>query len=590
MESRTLLSAGFPNVNISRMTGNQAEGAIIVDKADSSQVFAVSNIDTGDGLLAATSSDGGVTWTRHTIANDTDNLPPACCDPSASFDSFGNLFLAYLGAQGGEAVVAMSTNAGRTFSLLGEWHGNVDQPTITSGPGGAWVTFARNGQIVVSGAADNGPGSVGTFQTPQVVRGSGGGNFGDIAVGPSGQVMVTYQKDGGRRSRVFVNVDPDGLGPARFGPPVLVTTSGVGDFDFIPAQPTRGIDAEAGLAFDRSGGPFTGRVYLVYTDEIPVGSANTDVFLRYSDNQGATWSDPVRVNDDTGLNSQLLPRVALDNTSGKVAVSWYDSRNDLGTGGAGDLDQRANDDAQYFGAIVTPTAAGLEVSPNQQISAGTSSASDANNNTDLGDYTGLDFFNGTLHPLWFDNSNSTGDNPNGKNKGVNAYTANIAASALPASTVLSLGGLADPGGAVATLEFPAGAASQFVNQGSSYKITVLYSDGSGVSLSSIGPSNLLVTGPGGFAAPAQLLRAHERRGGSVLAIYKVLNPAGNWTAANAGVYRINMQPSQVLDGRGLPAMPGVLGTFVVSAGHGAGSHGGGTGPRSAGHNCDCHPD
>ena len=43
---------------------------------------------------------------------------------------------------------------------------------------------------------------------------------------------------------------------------------------------------------------------------------------------GATWSNPVRVNDDAGTNSQFLPFIALDQTTGYIAVSWYDCRND----------------------------------------------------------------------------------------------------------------------------------------------------------------------------------------------------------------------------------------------------------------------
>ena len=38
--------------------------------------------------------------------------------------------------------------------------------------------------------------------------------------------------------------------------------------DFLPAQPSRAIDAEANLAFDLSTGPRRGRLYLVYTDEL----------------------------------------------------------------------------------------------------------------------------------------------------------------------------------------------------------------------------------------------------------------------------------------------------------------------------------
>src|SRR5579859_4849539 len=84
LESRTLLSSGFPNIDISKLPGNQAEGAISIDRANPNNEFALSNIDSGDGLMAATSSDGGHSWAQRLIGDDSDGLPPACCDPSVS--------------------------------------------------------------------------------------------------------------------------------------------------------------------------------------------------------------------------------------------------------------------------------------------------------------------------------------------------------------------------------------------------------------------------------------------------------------------------------------------------------------------------
>src|SRR5690348_5622056 len=169
--------------------------------------------------------------------------------------------------------------------------------------------------------------------------------------------------------------------------------------------------------------------YTTLFRSFPNGSNNTDIFLRYSDNGGSVWSNPIRVNDDTGVRSQFLPRISLDQTTGEVAVSWYDSRNDNGVGGPGDTDNRANDDAELFATVVTPQSNGLVVAPNQQVSDGASNADDANNSIDLGDYTGLDFYQGTLHPLWFDNSDSTGDNPDSAHRTLDVYTAAVSASA-----------------------------------------------------------------------------------------------------------------------------------------------------------------
>src|SRR5947208_10916218 len=162
---------------------------------------------------------------------------------------------------------------------------------------------------------------------------------------------LTERGQGG--GKLFVNVDPDGLGPAGFGDRVFVTATHVGGLDFIPPQPDRSVDAEPGLAWDRTGGAHSGRVYLVYTKEVKNESGDTDIFVRHSDDGGATWSSAVRVNDDHTKNSQFLPKISLDPTTGDLAVAWYDARNDLGQGGSGDTDGVPNTDAQFWGAFST---------------------------------------------------------------------------------------------------------------------------------------------------------------------------------------------------------------------------------------------
>jgi hypothetical protein len=278
---------------------------------------------------------------------------------------------------------------------------------------------------VATGAKVSGFGKVGAFITPEVVPGTNNCTYGDVAIGPSGQVMqvcsLTESGQGG--GKLFVNVDPDGLGPAGFGSAVFVTDTHVGGFDFIPAQPDRSVDAEPGLAWDRTGGPHNGRVYLVYTLEQPNESNNMDIYVRFSDDEGATWSGPVRVNDDKTKNSQFLPKISLDPTTGNLAVVWYDSRKDLGTGGPGDTDGVPNDDAQFWGAFSTD--GGQTFTTNIQISAGTSNSHDSGNAIDYGDYTGLSFYKGIAHPAWADNSNSTLNNPDGTLHGLDIYTAAV---------------------------------------------------------------------------------------------------------------------------------------------------------------------
>src|SRR5437588_12087954 len=352
------------NVDVSQRHTNESEEAIAVNPTNPNNVVMVTNVDVpAAGMFEGVSFDGGKTWARSLIG-DNDNLGAACCDPSLSFDNYGNLFLTYLFNVGNVVPIALSTDGGLNFKPLaniakppkqslsagGERRGLfrfVDQPTITSGKGEVWVVFNGGGPIVATGASVTGFGHVGSFITPEVVPGTNNCTYGDIAIGPAGQVMqvCTLTESGQGGGKLFVNVDPDGLGPANFGSRIFVAETHVGGFDFIPPQPDRSVDAEPGLAWDRTGGPHNGRVYLVYTLEQTNESDNTDIYVRYSDDDGATWSAGARVNDDNTKNSQFLPKISLDPTTGNIAVIWYDARNDLGTGGPGDTDGIPNTDA-----------------------------------------------------------------------------------------------------------------------------------------------------------------------------------------------------------------------------------------------------
>ena len=67
----------------------------------------------------------------------------------------------------------------------------------------------------------------------------------------------------------------------------------------------------------------------------------------------------------------------------------------------------------------------MSFEPNFQISAGTSNSHVSGNRIDYGDYTGLSFYGGVAHPAWSDNSNSTGNNPDGTLNKLDIYTAAV---------------------------------------------------------------------------------------------------------------------------------------------------------------------
>jgi hypothetical protein len=351
----------------------------------------------------------------------------ACCDGQAAWDTFGNLFVVYINNSVNQINVILSTDGGVTFSApLTVGTGSIDQPSIAVGNGSVWVDWNQSGSMVARGAPVTGLGTWGPFNALQTIP-SATGSFGGIAVGPGpggGKVIVTYQNPTGGQgpATIYANVDADGLGPGGFGPRITVTATNVGGFDFIPAQNERSIDAEAGVVWDATGGPFNNRIYLVYTEEPIFQSDDTDIYVRTSTDDGATWSAFVRVNDDPvgPIRSQFLPYIALDRTTGVVAVGFHDCRNDNGVPGPGGTNNIPNDDAEYYATYSTD--GGVTWAPNMRMSGGFSNATASGNGVDYGDYVGLDAYAGKLYTVWADNSNCDGTNANGTLHAFDLYT------------------------------------------------------------------------------------------------------------------------------------------------------------------------
>lgn len=398
------------NINTTKRTGDQTETTIAIDPSNPNRVFMASNELSVTGMAAAYSTNGGTSWNLRTFATGGD-ITAANGDPSAAFDMFGNLWLTYLSASGINTLVARSVDGGATFTNFATVGTGNDQCSITTGPSNTAgralvaVMFNDNGGENVSYLDVSAAGPIGTFTTAVLVPSSNSGitgNFGDITIGPNGKVAVAYVNSGSGATgtdNVFFNLDPDGIGPLGFGARTTATATNVSAFDVVPAQPSRSFDAEPDLEWDSSGGPNNGRLYLLYTDELVNESNNTEIYLRYSDNNGTSWTAPVRVNDDVGTRSQFLPRMDIDQTTGYLAFSWYDARNDA-----------SNIQAEYW--ATTSFDGGKTFQPNIKISGGKSNAT-GGSSFDYGDYSDISYTNGRFIAAWGDNSNSTGDNPNG---------------------------------------------------------------------------------------------------------------------------------------------------------------------------------
>jgi len=228
--------------------------------------------------------------------------------------------------------------------------------------------------------------------------------------GPSGQVLMTYESRNEPTAsdrKIFVNVDSDGVGSSS-QPAANYTAWFPVNMEYhhdILAQHDRKIFRVPVVAWDRrSSGPNHNRKYLAFTDLPTTNLADTnnpDVYVMTSDDDTAvTWSLPRRVNDDTTATGQFFPGIAVDQTSGRVAVSWYDCRND-----------GQNKLTQFFAAVSTD---GFDTAQPRNFQLSPSNGSDSHQTNcyistimNYGDYTGLAFHAGYFFPVWCSFVNTT---------------------------------------------------------------------------------------------------------------------------------------------------------------------------------------
>src|SRR5215471_12828715 len=205
-------AAAPANADISQRHLNESEEAIAVNPANPDNIVTVTNVGHREaglsaGMFEGVSFDGGKTWTTKLIGLGAgDPLGDACCDPSLSFDKYGNLFMTYLYEVEDQVPVALSTDGGLTFHVIaniakadlpGKKTGGdnrglfrfVDQPTIIAARGEVWLVFNAGGPMAATGAPVTGPGQVGAFIPIEVVPGTNNCTYGDVSIGPSGQVM-----------------------------------------------------------------------------------------------------------------------------------------------------------------------------------------------------------------------------------------------------------------------------------------------------------------------------------------------------------------------------------------------------------------
>ncbi len=280
-------------------------------------------------------TENGLTWATHNPA-----FPNAAGDPVTAYDSLGNLYYETMKSPITGCWVVKSTNNGLTWSSA---------VTSVAGIDKNWI------------AADQTMGPYANYVYTTMTAGSGVGNFARSTDGGL-TWQTTFSPNTQSLPGMMVAVGPNVLGGNNIsgGCVYVVThsgTNGAGIYTFYVStdggltftlkssnQFSNYIGTEVGgrstvqfmrcrpypfIAADNSFGPYRGRLYLVYASNNPPGNGNkSDIFLRYSTDQGATWSSARVVNDDPNSqnNFQFHPAIWCDKETGRLYIKFYDTR------------------------------------------------------------------------------------------------------------------------------------------------------------------------------------------------------------------------------------------------------------------------
>lgn len=409
------------NIDVSNEPGPQSETSISISPSDPSQIVSGSNEIFRLPMRGYFSSDGGAHWGAVDLP-----LPPPLTtsgtdfgsDPAVAWDTHGNVFYSYIvvffssgfpngvAINGTEMAVARSSDGGRTWTSTyfalqkGQTKFN-DKPYLTVDDNPAsprkdtiYVTWDRfdgsassfNG-VLVSHSTDGG----GTFSAPVFASSTAPGPKGDIGadpfVAPDGTLHVAWHDV--QNNRIVEASSADG--GQSFGPTHTIAATQVAFDIAIPAMATRRALVYPACGADTSTGPARGNLYCSWMDQ--TASNGTDIFLSRSTDGGATWSAPLRVNDDPAgvANDQFNQWLSADPSDGSVNLSWNDTRNDPAHLSTDIFFARSTDGGLSFGKNVQVTTA-----PTNETCCG------ADLGDQYGDYEGIAAMDESIHPVWTD--------------------------------------------------------------------------------------------------------------------------------------------------------------------------------------------
>jgi hypothetical protein len=405
-----------PDIPVTTENSTQSENSIFINPADPQNVLNSNNSTANPypplyGANDFYSFDGGQTWDGELQGAGTDNSG----DPAVVIGNNGWYYVNSITGGGSYGQqVAYSTDQGNTWNtviidngvsayVLDKNHFWIDNHLLSPYEGNlycAWTDFGgpHNYDIALSYSSDQGLSWSNAQNISAAVNAGSHCQGVNINTGPNGEVYAVFAIYDGSSDENAHGMAKSLDGGANWQPATRIIEN-IRGIRFSETSKNMRVNSFPVLAVDVSGGAYHGNLYVVWAN-IGIPGVNTgsdiDVYMIRSEDQGDTWSSPIRVNqDEAGLGHQhYFPWITCDPITGTLSVVFYDDRN---VGGnqcevfcANSFDGGETwEDFKVSDVSFTPT-------PIPGLAMGY-----------MGDYLGISARDSYVYPCWTDNRTGT---------------------------------------------------------------------------------------------------------------------------------------------------------------------------------------
>ena len=413
IKAATVKTKDSPDIPVTTENCTQSENSIFINPDDYLNLLNSNNSTTDPvenrGLYGANdfySFDGGETWDGELEGAGGPNWG----DPAAAIDRNGRYYVGYI-SNGMGMGVSYSLDQGNNWTAVSITSVSSDKNhlwvdnCLTSPYEGiiydAWTIFSGSDMYEIGFSRSTNSGI--NYSTPIEISSdvaAGSHNQGvNINSGPNGEVYAVWSiYDSWPTDETAIGFAKSLDGGATFEPAVRIIEN-IRGIRITETSKYMRVNSFPVLAVDVSGGAYNGNLYVVWSNIGEPGintGADIDAYMIKSSDQGDTWSDPIKVNQDpSGLGKEhYFPWITCDPENGILSVIFYDDRNVSSTqcevycANSYDAGETWEDFKVSDVAFTPAPIPGLA-------------------ERYFGDYLGISARNGLVYPCWTDNREGT---------------------------------------------------------------------------------------------------------------------------------------------------------------------------------------